>query len=64
LERTSLGAYFKADGKPGHIGGIATSEKLEARGFIEIASPPRDGYVPEYRITSAGKEKWLRLSSK
>lgn len=47
LERANLAAYFKADGKPDHIGGIATNEKLEARGFIEIASPPRDGRLPE-----------------
>jgi hypothetical protein len=62
LERAGLGAYFEADGRPGFMGGIATSEKLEVRGFIEIANPARDGHVPDYRITLAGKEAWLALS--
>jgi hypothetical protein len=63
LERSCLKAYFEADGAPNFCdSGPATNEKLEARGFIEVSGTRREGYMPHYRITPAGKAEWLRLS--
>lgn len=62
LERACLEAYFRADGQLGYQGGIATNEKLEARGFIEVIGPRPEGRMPNYNITKAGRNEWLRLS--
>lgn len=64
LERSTLRAYFDADGKSDfYSGGPATNEKLEARGLIEISAPKQNDRMPFYRITGAGKAEHLRLSS-
>lgn len=62
LELSVLGRYFEADDQLRYIGGIATNEKLEARGFIEVVGERPKERMPNYRITQAGKAEWLRLS--
>lgn len=60
-EIAALEAYFKADGLPNFLnGGPDTNERLEVRGLIEKSDEPRQGRMPHYRTTSAGKTEWLR----
>lgn len=64
-ELASLKAYFDADGSPNfRNGGPDTNERLQIRGLIEISDEPPEGSDPFYRITTAGKVEWQRLSTK
>lgn len=60
-EVTALQAYFEADGLLNfHNSGPDTNDRLEVRGLIEKSDDPREGRMPHYRITLAGKAEWLR----
>lgn len=64
-ELASLKAYFDADGSPNfRNGGPDTNERLQIRGLVEISDEPPEGRAPHYRITTAGKVEWQRLSTK
>ncbi|WP_454619032.1 hypothetical protein [Bradyrhizobium cenepequi] len=63
-EVAALKAYAEADGLPNFLNsGPDTNERLEIRGIIEKSDVPRDGRMPHYRITEAGKAEWLRLTN-
>jgi hypothetical protein len=62
----ALEAYFNAKGTIGYVrgGGLLTTERLAARGYVEVTQRREDGRVPFYGITPAGQAEWLRISGK
>jgi hypothetical protein len=63
-ERDAIEAYFKAKGTIGYVkgGGLLTTERLAARGFVEVVQTREDGRVPYYGITPDGEAAWLAIS--
>jgi hypothetical protein len=65
MERAGLAAYFEAKGTIGYVkgGGQWATERLAARGFVEVVQVREDGRVPYCGITPEGEAAWLALSS-
>lgn len=65
LEVAALEIYFKAKGAIGYFKGtgLATTERLAARGYVEIVQERGGDRVPYYGITPAGEAEWLRIAS-
>jgi hypothetical protein len=63
-ERAAIEAYFWAKGTIGYVkgGGLLTTERLAARGFVEVVQTREDGRVPYYGITPEGEAAWLAIS--
>lgn len=63
-ELFALEAYFQAKGTVGYVkgGGLLTTERLAARGLVEIVEKRDGGRVPYYGITPAGEAEWRRLA--
>jgi hypothetical protein len=64
-EITALGAYVAAKGTVGHVkgGGWLTTERLAARGFVEIIQDGGGNDFPFYGVTLAGEAEWHRLNA-
>lgn len=63
-ELAALEAYFKAKGTIGYVkgGGPGTTERLVARGYVEVIQRRDDERVPYYGITPAGEAEWRRIT--
>jgi hypothetical protein len=64
-EVAALEAYCKAKGTVGHVkgGGLTTTERLAARGYVEIIQENGKDRVPYYGITPAGETVWHELAA-
>jgi hypothetical protein len=59
----ALKAYVESKGTVGYVrgGGLATTERLAARGYVEVIQENGEDRIPFYGITPAGEAAWLQL---
>jgi predicted DNA-binding transcriptional regulator AlpA len=65
-EVAALGIYFQAKGTTGYFKGAGpgATERLAARGYVEVVEARGDDRLPYYGITSAGESAWIQIAQK